>query len=201
MKKANNRVDMIGKVYNSWKVLEHSHTKGKIAYYKCECLECNNDFVVDGRNVRSGLSKRCLECGHKHGHELQKGTVRTKRTANESAHHYMFIRLKKDAIYRGKSWSLTEEQVKTLITSNCNYCGSEPFNVCHPLKHQGLSQARTEEAALVRNGIDRLDSSKGYEEGNVVSCCAVCNNAKSTMSTEDFKNWIKKVYKHLTKEK
>ena len=41
--------------------------------------------------------------------------------------------------------------------------------------------------------IDRIDNSKGYIKGNVVSCCKKCNTAKNTMTTEEFKQWIKKV--------
>ena len=46
------------------------------------------------------------------------------------------------------------------------------------------------------NGIDRVDSSKGYVEDNVVSCCKYCNTAKNTMSRDEFFKWIKRVYEY-----
>ena len=49
------------------------------------------------------------------------------------------------------------------------------------------------------NGIDRIDSNKGYSFDNVVACCKYCNGAKNTMTQEEFKEWIKRVYEHYIK--
>ena len=198
-KKAHNRVDMIGKTYNSWKVLEHSHTNGKIPYYKCECLECNTEHVVDGRNIRSGLSKRCKDCGKKHTYEKQRGTVRTKKTSKEVAEYYLMNGKKKGAFKRGKEWSLTREQFVELIYKPCNYCGTEPLTKVNPTKGHSLAPSRATECFITYNGIDRVDSSKGYTVDNVVTCCEFCNRAKMTMSTEAFATWLERAYKHLTK--
>ncbi len=199
MKIAHNRVEMVGKQYNDWLVLSHSHTEGKIAYYLCQCLcitdttKCGRTFVIDGRNIRNGGSKRCVDCGQKSGHIKQKGQIRTKRTSQESAYHYLFNRLKKDARKRKIDWTLTEEQVKNLVMDNCNYCGAVPGLSCNPLKYMSLSQKNTDGANILRNGIDRVDSSKGYEIANVCTACEQCNKAKLDHSIEDFKTWVLKV--------
>lgn len=39
---------------------------------------------------------------------------------------------------------------------------------------------------IVTIGIDRVDNSKGYSINNCVPCCAQCNIAKSTMSTNEY---------------
>ena len=36
------------------------------------------------------------------------------------------------------------------------------------------------------NGIDRVDSNKGYEKNNCVPCCGVCNKMKSNYNIKDF---------------
>jgi hypothetical protein len=41
-------------------------------------------------------------------------------------------------------------------------------------------------AAFIYNGIDRVDNSIGYEMGNVVTCCVVCNLMKRCHSHSDF---------------
>jgi len=46
------------------------------------------------------------------------------------------------------------------------------------------------------NGIDRVDNSRGYESGNVVSCCGVCNMLKHVLSKEEFLARIEKIYKN-----
>jgi hypothetical protein len=49
---------------------------------------------------------------------------------------------------------------------------------------------------FLRNGIDRLDNTIGYIEGNVVSCCDICNYSKHTKGYIEFLSWIDKVYKN-----
>lgn len=195
------RKQMIGKVFGSWKVLEldseHPRFKDHILYYKCECLECNKIFSVKGALMRNGGSNRCSKCGCKHSHAPQIGQIRTKRTPKETALYYLYNHLRKDARKREQDWKLTREQVSQLVSGDCHYCGQEPNSICAPLKHHGLSQKNTEAAVFLRNGIDRVDSSKGYTMENVVSCCARCNVAKGNMSAEEFRAWVKRVLVHL----
>lgn len=201
-RKAHNRIEMAGKTFNSWLVLEIDQEKsaGKTLYWKCKCLECGDTYSVWGANLRSGLSKRCTKCGCGHGHQAQKGQTRTKRSSQESAHHYIYLVLRKSARKRGLSWSLSEDNVKILLTANCTYCGIPPGLPCSPLAHYQLSQKRTAEATFLRNGIDRIDSSKGYEPANVVTACEECNMGKSDRSTDDFLEWVHRVAAHMTKK-
>lgn len=60
-------------------------------------------------------------------------------------------------------FSLSFEEFAELRTGPCAYCGS-------PLDAFG-------------HGIDRMDSAKGYESGNVVACCGVCNSVKGALLT------------------
>jgi hypothetical protein len=39
------------------------------------------------------------------------------------------------------------------------------------------------------NGIDRVDNTLGYELGNVIPCCSVCNRAKSNLPLDYFLRW------------
>ena len=45
-------------------------------------------------------------------------------------------------------------------------------------------------------GKERIDSSVGYEPNNVVSCCKICNHAKSNLTKDDFINWAIRVAEH-----
>lgn len=202
MKKAHNRIDMVDKQYNSWLVLELIPSSGKRSgglSWKAKCLECGDIYSVKGANLRSGMSKRCVKCGCGHAHGLQKGQIRTKRTAKESAIYYLFLKLKRDTKRRGLQWSLSMDESIKLIFANCVYCGATPGLLCKPLQYQGLSQKRTEEATILRNGIDRVDSSKGYVEGNCVTACEQCNKAKLDYSADEFKAWVMRVAAHLAK--
>lgn len=91
--------------------------------------------------------------------------------------------------------NLTFDEFNNLIQQDCYYCGGKPY------VHEGLlSRANKSEPMLKHNGIDRLDSSKGYEVGNCVPCCFKCNRAKDTMTTDEFLLHITKIYEHRIKE-
>ena len=42
-------------------------------------------------------------------------------------------------------------------------------------------------------GLDRIDSNKGYEIGNIVSCCSKCNYMKRSYTQEEFINHCIKI--------
>jgi hypothetical protein len=65
---------MIGQTFGDWKVLTFSRPnitgeRTMRDLWWCEC-SCGTKHEVDGRNLRTGRSKNCVNCGHKrtHGH-------------------------------------------------------------------------------------------------------------------------------------
>jgi 5-methylcytosine-specific restriction endonuclease McrA len=58
--------------------------------------------------------------------------------------------------------------------------------------------AETKLASTTKNGlvhgIDRVDNTKGYTIENSRPCCFRCNQAKSSMTEQEFFDWIKAVY-------
>jgi len=94
-------------------------------------------------------------------------------------------------------WQLTNEEVIALAGSSCYYCGVEPNNPFNVFKtkegspRKGIKNfERIEEAAIVYNGVDRLDNDVGYITNNTVSCCKICNHAKHTQTVAEFFQWI-----------
>lgn len=91
--------------------------------------------------------------------------------------------------HEGIVWALTVEQAEALFQGLCHYCGAKPSQISRP------RSAFTGE--YIYNGIDRVDNTRGYETGNVVSCCKVCNRAKRDTTYDGFLDWIKRVHDHL----
>ncbi len=89
--------------------------------------------------------------------------------------------------------ALTQEQFKKLIQSNCDYCKRQPSNK-KKLKRKTLDY-------IVYNGVDRVDSSRGYTLDNCVPCCYKCNIAKSDMTRAEFFEWILEVAKQIAGNK
>ena len=93
----------------------------------------------------------------------------------------------KGARERGLSFNLTLDEVKSITTLSCWYCGDSPrLYSPEPAKY----------APVLYNGIDRIDNSKGYSPGNCVSCCTRCNLMKSDLSIDSFVQHCVKVYLH-----
>jgi len=95
---------------------------------------------------------------------------------------------KRKAKARGYEWGLTEEQFKEITQKDCYYCGAKPNNVSKHKKSNGN---------YLYNGIDRVNNTKGYIIDNVVPCCHTCNQAKSDLTLEKFKDWIKRVSERI----
>jgi 5-methylcytosine-specific restriction endonuclease McrA len=84
---------------------------------------------------------------------------------------------------RGLAWELTDEQFFAMTQSNCTYCGVPPVR---PFVYKG-------EERFEYNGVDRVDSSKGYTPANCVPCCEICNKAKRDLPLAAFEVWLRRV--------
>lgn len=82
---------------------------------------------------------------------------------------------KKSAASRKKTFEISQELFDKVQLQNCYLCGKQ-----NSLEHL--------------NGIDRLDNSKGYIEGNIKSCCWDCNGLKRQYSLEDLFEKMMKIY-------
>jgi len=92
-----------------------------------------------------------------------------------------------EAENRGLEWGLSNEQALGIMEQTCSYCDAVPSNL-----------SKTTNGDFQYNGIDRVDNSLGYDEGNCVACCRVCNFMKGTMSREEFLSHIRRIYGKTT---
>lgn len=148
--------------------------KGGQLTYLCRC-ECGARRVIRGRMLRSGGAVSC-------------GCSR-RLVIGESAFNSVFKSYRVSARERGHAFSLTKEQFLDLVKGNCRYCGLEP---------RQRRWGKTMYGQAIYNGIDRVDNTLGYVDGNCVSCCRQCNVAKSRYTLEEFTNWVQRCYQILT---
>lgn len=74
---------------------------------------------------------------------------------------------------KGTTEFLTFEEFSNYLCQSCFYCGEQS------------------------TGLDRVDSSKGYNPDNIVSCCGTCNMMKFNYNQNFFLSHIEKIHKHL----
>jgi hypothetical protein len=161
--------------YNNLTTILYDKTK---SLWLCKC-GCGNTTYVRSNQLAKGKIKSC-------GCLFRGPRMNKRRPENYTLKTTLLRAYKAGAKSREKEFSISEEIFVKLISDNCYYCGSIPLSANKRfLKY---------DKKFRYNGIDRVDNKKGYIEGNCVTCCDVCNKAKSEMSVDEFKNWIKRVY-------
>ncbi len=181
--KCSRGIDETGKRYGKLMVLGLGEKfKGNNATtWVCQC-DCGNKVTRVGASLRHG---RTFSCGCTNLERIREANA---LPGNEAAFNRIVLQIKGSAKIRGLVYSLTLDDIKTLVVKECYYCGLEPSNNTH--RHT---------RGFKYSGLDRLNNKKGYEYGNVIPCCKVCNHAKSTMTTDDFLAWIERIYERTIK--
>jgi len=163
-------------IHNDWFVVRRAPSNGSMdAYWFCVCLRCGREKRVKGSFIRRNKS---TNCGCNRARILKE---QCQLAPGEGAVRQLMNTYKQMA--KGeRPFDLTLEQFKTLTKGNCYYCGIPP---CQTLtrKHNG---GKTYGTPYQYNGVDRLDSSKGYTLENCVPACGVHNKMKLDKSPEEF---------------
>lgn len=102
-----------------------------------------------------------------------KGKPRTKYDSSLPKRYLSYL---KRANSKKISFNLTVEQFDHILTLSCVYCGSRD-----------------------RIGVDRVDSSIGYDQDNVAPCCCTCNMMKYTHDVDYFLRQVKRIYEFSVK--
>jgi len=171
---------MIGKKFNKLTVIEFSYRKENQFYWKCLC-DCGNETIVPTNTLRFGKTKSC-GC-----------FLLTKNKPGISGLKQIYLIYKKTAKRRGIIFDLTIEEFKDITSKNCSYCGVEPSAISSYRRNEKTS----EYTSYKFNGIDRIDSNKGYEKGNIAACCKHCNYIKNNSTVGELKNHVIKIYENL----
>lgn len=182
------RGDLTGKRFGRLFVLGYAYTKGKIAYWLCLC-DCGNTKII----CSGSLTQRCTKsCGCLQKEMATKLCIKnnpgTRLFKGEAAFNRVFKQYQRNAQNRGIPFLLTKIEFRILAGGNCNYCGPEPST---------LTSLKICNGQYIHNGVDRVDNSKGYIKGNVVSCCGTCNRMKMDRTQKEFLLYIKRIYENL----
>lgn len=140
------------------------------------CLVCNKTKPNLKFGLRSSakdkLQSRCLLCER----------IRDKN--REHTFGRRFSMYKKRAKQDGLNFKINADTFENITGKPCEYCGG--YSVSNNYKFCG---------------IDRLNSTKGYIETNIVPCCNICNMMKGTLTYDEFTRQIVTIFGNLsTKE-
>jgi len=182
--------------------IQYSHTEkkpyGNLQYYHTKCHNCGNVSIKSTSSLRSQKSCGCLLNEYREQH-LSKNIIKTNQLPpGEAQLNRLFSDYKNRAKYKGFKFEITKIEFSNLIKQNCFYCGIEPHLSMNERKE---FKNRNVLGNLIYNGVDRIDSTKGYIKDNLVPCCEICNKAKSNLDIEIFLNWVNRIKKHESKFK
>ena len=167
-------IDLTGKRFGRLIVIKRSLSGKKQPLWLCKC-DCGKERIIQGNHLRNGIitSCGCLK--------IEKQTL----GLGIAALHKTISFYKRNAKNRGYEYKLSEKQFKEITQKPCYYCGAVPKNITKQAYLNGN---------YIYNGIDRIDNTKDYAIDNVVPCCKICNSAKRDLTTQEFNDWIIKVW-------
>lgn len=134
-------------------------------------MNCDRS-VIENRLIENGYSEQITRAPKKY-------------SGIKSCYYKLYSKYRTNAAYRKHTFNLTEEEFFHLLQQPCHYCGKEPSQI---VVNNGNSASY--------NGIDRVNNNIGYEVGNVVSCCGICNVMKQSFTEEEFFSHIKQIIAH-----
>lgn len=168
------------------KCLNPHETSAKKRVFSAIC-ECGEHRTVRQYDIAFRKRLSCKKCGWKR--------IGFSKLKEGSGLRSCWHLIKKSAAKREIIFDLSVDQVGRITSQDCYYCGLKPSAKTNNVNTKNKINA------YLHNGIDRLDSNKGYVIENCVPCCKYCNIAKSTMSVEMFLLFIERVFKFQESKK
>lgn len=158
------------------------YVPGKKSQKRFEVVcDCGKVLTVGSYRILNGTAGSC-------GCLRQENIIKAHRKEDREkpAFNALLSSYKNNARQRNLSWDLSEEEFRSLVKSDCWYTGRKPSSI----KKVGI------DSEFIFNGIDRLDSSKGYFLENCVPCCSEVNVGKMDLSLDSFLSLVKEIAIH-----
>lgn len=184
----------IGETINGLEILDSktvNENGTKRGWSKVCCQICGNKKWMRNHLIKRDRTKSCGCLKDKPHLWEQRGpkSMPWQLPQGESAFNNLYQEYINSSRRRNYDFNLTKEEFRKLTKQNCYYCGREPDRI---KKGQGKTSGD-----YVFNGIDRINNTKGYIKTNTVPCCFDCNNAKRTLSVDEFLDLVKRIHNHL----
>jgi hypothetical protein len=170
------------------KFIERDFINNSIFYWLFKC-HCGNLFKSHSYDIKRGKTKSCgcLKIRKKKDNVNWKGF--------ESISGSMFYHYERNAKLRNLEFSVTKEYLWKIYLQQNKKCIYTGFDL--DLEKKENTKNRTP----LNASLDRIDSSKGYIEGNVQWVFKIINMMKWDLSHKDFINYCQIITKNLSNEK
>lgn len=149
----------------------------------CKCI-CGNTKLLELKNFTGRNSNQTAKsCGYNSFYPGQSKHALPSNHSNK-INWELWRSYKASAVQRNLEFNLTIEKFIELINQNCYYCGAS------------LELRTRNGIEFYANGVDRIDSSIGYNDKNCVPACKICNNMKWHFTKDEFFKQVKLILEH-----
>ena len=170
----------VGDKYKHWAVIEGPIYDGGNLKYKAQCDCGNTRLFLANELINPNKCFQCSKCaGIARGMQL---SIENGRVGDLTATKYG--KLRKSAIARNIEFSVTIEYLWNLFISQNQICAITGDYI----------------PSISKASLDRIDSSRGYIEGNVQWVTYQANVSKHTMTMEQLYEFCNKVINHANQQ-
>ena len=170
----------IGSRFKHWTVIENPIYRNNAAYYKCRC-DCGNEALkLHAELMYKHKDFQCASCAQKENKRqfmLDNGKVGDLNLT-------MYTYFKNSALKRNLEFNVSIEYLWNLFLSQNKKCAITGDEIID----------------FKKASLDRIDSSKGYIEGNVQWTTRQANISKHIMTMEELYEFCKKVLNHANQQ-
>ena len=167
----------VGEEYKNWKIIEGKYKEKGFWYFNCKCLKCGHTQYVrkDQILVRS---KKCDNCKYKAKIEESKHKLHKEKIRRNKPFLTMFNHVCSEAGKRSIVVTITPEYLKEIYEKQNHRCA---------ITGDYLPDIR-------KASVDRIDSTKPYEKGNIQIVTKQANISKHIMTMKQLYEFCKKVF-------
>jgi hypothetical protein len=191
-KRKEQKIDLVGRKFGRLTVIKDVGRRvNKSPLWLCQC-DCGGTKETTSKSLMGG-TKSC-GCLYREAMQRANGSKRKssrKLDNDECCTRLVYRACKYGARSRKIDFNIDLDTVRQMIKKPCAYCGEVN---CNKMKYK-----HKENYFFRYNGIDRIDSLKGYTKDNIVTCCGTCNQGKNDLTVDEFYKWIDRVHIHPTR--
>ena len=147
---SNHVIDLRGKNFGQWEVLNFSNTDQENALWLCKCKLCGNTANVSTPNLKSGASTKCYSCANKP----------LALTGLSNSHWYKIRRLNRRR-QKKIQFNLTQAEAYEKFLFQNGKCALSGINLTLPVTCMDLNKGN------YTASLDRIDSDKSYTSDNI----------------------------------
>ena len=159
----------------------HDGRKHDCFMWKCRC-ECGNEKLISTHQITSGIQS----CGCAKGSNLPTGEAHWKWNGYKEITGKLWNNYIFSARRRGIKFSISKDYAYEVFQSQKGKCALSGLDISLSTKKDPFKTA----------SIDRIDSSKGYEEGNIQWVGKAINMMKMSLTQDEFVGLCKTIVDH-----